>query len=441
MLSQYLRVREKDGFVAVFHELHPDPVYASKQIWNEFIEGSLDQGHKLVSSLKDRKLIIQCPADDEADFASVASKLEQKLDQPTILYLMTAQGCNFSCGYCPVPAIAKKYGDSRLSIENAFAGIDLWLEHVKESDPAAPYYVIFYGGEPLLNKEVIFACLDQLSALRKQGRLPENTSLMIATNGLLIDEAMVDVCKRHDVMVAVGIDGPKRQNDTLKVDVDGDGTFERIVRAIRLLVRGGVNTCASATITPYNIDSLDQYAAFFTELGIKKFGFNFMRGHALLELMQVHELETYYHKASRGIITNYKGRGTGAAEYQMEKKIEAFARQDYFPVDCTCYGNQLVVQPDGQISNCPFFKSNLGRVREVGKGFRISKQPIVREWRQRLPLTSPDFMKNDAKALCGAGCAWGCSELNGTPLAVDDSSRIFSEEVFNDLIWSKFGGA
>jgi radical SAM protein with 4Fe4S-binding SPASM domain len=441
MLSRYLRIRERGVFVVVFHDLHPDPLYYTKQIWDQFLSGQFGDDHSLVSDLKSKGLVVENDSEDEAEFSATAAALERKLNQPSILYLMTAQGCNFSCGYCPVPGMARRYGDSRLSVEDAFAGIDLWLEHLKESDPDAPYFVIFYGGEPLLNKEAIIASLARLKKLKDEGQLPTKTTFMIATNGLLFDEAMVAICKQYDVVVAVGLDGSKKQNDTLKVDVDGLGTYDHVVAAIRLLVKAGVKTCASATITPYNVDAIDRYSDLFGELGVEKFGFNFLKGHALLELVGQDKLEAFHRMAARGIIANHRRRTTGSFEYQMEKKTEVFARHDYFPVDCTCYGNQLVIQPDGQLSNCPFFKADLGLVRQVSRDFRIFKQTIVAEWRKRLPLYCEDFKSNDAKALCGAGCAWGSSQLKGNPLAVDDSSRIFSEEVFNDLIWSKFQGA
>lgn len=40
--------------------------------------------------------------------------------------------------------------------------------------------------------------------------------------------------------------------------------------------------------------------------------------------------------------------------------------------------------------------------------------------------------------MCGGGCAWSSDELKGNPLATDDSSQIFSEEVLNELIWSRY---
>lgn len=121
----------------------------------------------------------------------------------------------------------------------------------------------------------------------------------------------------------------------------------------------------------------------------------------------------------------------------MEKKLSAFNTGDFFPDDCTCYGNQLVIHPDGQISHCPFHDTRLGHVRHVGPDFRIHTTSVVREWRRRFPICHSGFDGVDWKSLCGAGCAWGCGELHGDTFAVDEGSKILGEEVFNELIWSR----
>lgn len=397
--------------------------------------GITDGVDALINDLWQQKLIIDSSEDDDREFLETTSALERKLNQPTILYLMTAQGCNFNCGYCQVPEIARKYGESMLSSADAFAGIDLWLEHLRDVyDPDHEYFVIFYGGEPLLNKQVIWQSLEYLELKRSTGELPARVNFMIATNGSLVDEETVAQCKKYGVMVVVGLDGPEVANDALKVDTDGHGTFERIITAIKLLVADGVRTFVSVSITPSNISEMSEYADFFKELGVEKFGFNFLKGRMLLKLVGENGLRDYYHQATRGVIELARKEGGFGLEYQMEKKRNAFDRREFFPVDCTCYGNQLVIQPDGQISNCPFYKTWLGLVGSVDKDFRIWNQSIVQEWRKRLSLFHP----GEAKAMSGGGCAWGSNELKGDPLAVDDSSQIFSEEVLNELIWSRY---
>ncbi len=438
MWSQYLRTRERCGIVAIFHELHPNPVFCSSEQWKKVVAGITDGAEVLIDDLWQRKLIVDSLEDDVGEFQVASSALERKLNQPTILYLMTAQGCNFKCAYCPVPEIAIRYGESVLSNEDASAGIDLWQEHLEDVyDPSLEYFVIFYGGEPLLNKEVIRHSLEYLKLKKDTGELPEKTNFMIATNGALVDDETVALCKKYGVMVAVGLDGPKASNDAMKVDSNGNSTFDRIVAAIRLLVKGGVRTFASTSITPHNISEIVDYADFFKELGVEKFGFNFLKGRLLLEVVGKDNLQGYYRQASQSVIEQARRHGSSGFEYQMEKKQIAFDQQDFFPVDCTCYGNQLVIQPDGQISNCPFYKAWLGHVREVGKEFRIWNQSVVIQWRKRLPL----YHSGEAKAMCGGGCAWSSSELKGSPLAVDDSSLIFSEEVLNELIWSRYDQA
>ena len=250
----------------------------------------------------------------------------------------------------------------------------------------------------------------------------------------MVDDETIAMCKEYKVRVAVGLDGPKEVNDALRVDSDGNGTFDRIVASIRKLVRNGIKTFVSASVTPFNLDQISEYSSFFSELGVEKFGFNFLKGRMLLNLVGLDGLEDYYKRASRGIIENARQQGLSRFEYQMEKKQTAFDQRDFYPVDCTCYGNQLVIQPDGQVSNCPFYKARLGHIRNTSSDFRIWNQPIVKEWRKRLPL----YHQGEAKAVSGGGCAWSSIELKGNLLVNDDQSQIFSEEVLNELIWSRY---
>lgn len=435
MFSQYLRARERDGIVALFHELHPDPVFMTLAEWERIRSGVIDFNDPIRQELFERKLLIASTAEDQQEFAATEARLIKKLNQPVILYLMTAQGCNFRCSYCPVPEIARTYGESLLSREDAFAGIDLWQEHLNSVyDAAVEYYVIFYGGEPLLNKPVIKDSLEYLRAKQYSRQLPQNLNYMIATNGSLIDDEMLTLFSSYNMLVSVGIDGLRLHNDAMKFDVHGNGTFNRVVEAIGSLRARNIRTLASVSITPYNIDFVQEIGEFLRGIGVERFGFNFLKGQMLVDLVGKDGLEAYYRRASNAVIEHWRRHGGADFEYQMFKKQHAFEMRDFFPVDCTCYGNQLVIQPDGNISNCPFTKTMLGHVSTTGPGFRIWEQETVLAWRRRLPL----YHNSDAKALCGGGCAWGTSEIKGSMQETDDCMRIFSEEALDVLIWKRF---
>ena len=438
-VSRYLRVRERRGSVVVFHELHPDPLYCGKSEWELLVQDvAAFRQAGLYQKLVSRGLLVTCDADDDRDLREVTDRLERRMGQPTILYLMLAQGCNFACKYCPIPEQAKRYGERLLSTEDARAGVDLWLEHIRESpDLPGSRFLIFYGGEPLLNKEVIESTIRYVTQLQRCGQSPEDIHFMICTNGVLFDHEMVRLCKEYNITVVVGIDGFGEFSNSLRVDAEGHGTFDKVVPVIRLLVEEGVRACASVCITPLNVNQLGECAGFLEDLGIEKIGFNILKGRLLLQHVRREDLETYYRKAARGIIESARRREEPSFEYQIEKKRSAFESGDFFPDDCTCYGNQIVVQPDGRISNCPFFRAQLGHVRDVGTGFRIWNMPVVQQWRQRLPMYCKEYESADWKSMCGAGCAWSCGELHGDTFAIDEGSKILGEEVFNELIWSR----
>lgn len=428
VLSRYLRIKEKSGQIVLFHELHPDPVYCSQDEWKG--EWSIQLKETMVT----KKLLISSESDDEEEYKLAETKLLQKINQPTILYLMLSERCNFDCRYCPAK-FSKSKDKENLGVEDALAGVDLWLEHLRSVvDPQVEYYVIFYGGEPLLNRSVMKAVLEYFRQLQADCKLPtERINLMVTTNGALVDSDFVSLCREYDLLVAIGLDGPKAINDVCRIDQNGQSTYEQTVRAIKYLVDSGVKTFASTMILPDNLSSLSEYDKFFRELGVKKFGFNFLKGRALVELVGTDNLADYYIQSANGVIENGKKHG----DYQMEKKVLAFNDQDFFPVDCTCYGNQLVVLANGQVSNCPFARDELGHVSDLPTDWRIWDSEIVKKWRERLPLYHPAFQDCDFKSLCGAGCAWGSRELTGDLLTIDESSRIFTQEVFDELIWSK----
>ncbi|MBI4256518.1 radical SAM protein [Candidatus Uhrbacteria bacterium] len=436
--SRYLRSRERDGWFVIFHELQPDPVYCRADRWRAFKEGVCDDA--LLRKLAERKLVVSSEADDDAIWREAAARLERKLNQPLILYLMLAQGCNFTCTYCPVPGMAMRYGENLLSREDAVRGLELWCEHLRDAaDPMAQNHIIFYGGEPLLNKPVFLGALEEMRRLRQSGRLPASTEAMIVTNGTLFDDETIAACVRHNVLTVVGLDGDRIENDRARRYAGGRGSFDAIVASIQRLQSAGLRVAVSAIANPGNVNELSELGRFYRALGVEQFGINFLRGHAVIELLPVGGHAAFEARCVEGVIASARSTGEAGFEFQMGKKVAAFRDRDPHPHDCTCYGNQLVIRPDGQISNCPFHPANLGAVREVGLDFRISQAPIVAQWRQRSPLLHPAHRDDDSKALSGLGCAWGGNDLSGNFLSADRVLTTFSQAVFEQLIWSEFG--
>jgi len=443
--SRFLRILVRDELIVLFHQLHLEPVYLLKQVWHDFskqvITGKLsDQMNDFMQELIARKLFINDESIDERELHKARMNTLQVLNRPTILYLMMAQGCNFACTYCPIPVLAKQYGESLLSFEDAVAGINLWQKHIKDQPKDdEPYFLIFYGGEPLLNQRVLEQLLPYISSKQSAGQLPEKLNLMLCTNGSLINKRLSKLFAQYKVMVSIGIDGPQDHNDRVRITTDGKSTFTEIEQAIKLLVNNGICVVASVTITPMNIYQLAKYPAFLRNLGISQFGFNLMRGKALSHELNGVSIEEYCQMAARGVVQGLSGitKDERCFEYQLEKKLTALHNSLPFSVDCTCYGNQLVIQADGQVTNCPFLRIEQGHVQKLPDSFRIGQTKTVEAWRNHLPLFNDSILKNEQDGvLDGGGCVWSSLELYGNITSRDIANSMFTKEVTHELIWT-----
>lgn len=443
--SCFLRTFERNGVITIMHLLHPESIYLPLKTWRgtlRGLEGELAPAgvSDVLTELINRKLLIDHPHTDQQELEIARSRTLKALNRPTILYLMMAQGCNFACSYCPIPALANRYGERLLSFEDAVAGIVLWQKHLEEyPHDDDSHFLTFYGGEPLLNREVLERLLPYIADEQNAGRLPKKLELMLCTNGSLIDEQLSKLLAYYRVTVAVGVDGPQDHNDRIRITSDGGPTFTVIRRAIKQLVDNNVRVVASVTMTPANVHRLTEYPDFLRKLGIAQFGFNLMKGRALIRELAGGSAEDYCRAAARGVLsglTTVTENGQ-CYEYQLEKKLLAFRNGLPFSVDCTCYGNQLVIQADGQVSNCPFLRFDQGHIRELPNTFRIGQAETVRMWRYRLPLLNDSTTADDNNDVldCG-GCAWSSSELCGNVTARDTNNAIFTKEVMYELVWT-----
>jgi uncharacterized protein len=257
----------------------------------------------------------------------------------------------------------------------------------------------------------------------------------VCTNGILIDRDLAKYFRKHNVCVSVGCDGPGELHDAVRRDLNDQGTFQQVVRALRILVEEGVETWASTSVTPRNIDYINRFSEFFAELGVAKFGFNFLRGKLLFRLVPADNLAEYYDRATDGVLANYRNFGERHLEAQVERRHRAILDQNFFPTDCNGYGNQIVVEPNGMIGNCAFIKADMSSV-HGNQNFRIRDVPRIHDWRRRLPLYNSECTSCDAKSICGGGCAWNSIELKNDPYALDEATCMLTRKIFNDLVWS-----
>ena len=152
------------------------------------------------------------------------------------LLLVVTESCNLRCRYCifsdEYPFVCPTTG-STMSHDTAIAATRYYLEQVariRRKNPNHPVVITFYGGEPLLNYPVIEAVI---AYVRSQGI--RNVTFSISTNGLLLNDKIVDYFVENEVSIAVSLDGPQSEHDRNRVRENGKGSFAQVLSRLERL--------------------------------------------------------------------------------------------------------------------------------------------------------------------------------------------------------------
>lgn len=185
-------------------------------------------------------------------FAPLAGTFKERSgDVVKALCLHVAHTCNLNCAYC-FASQGRYSGDRALmSFETGKRALDFLIEH---SGSRRNLEVDFFGGEPLMNWDVV---KDLVAYARSvEGPAGKHFRFTLTTNGLLIDDEVIDFANREMDNVVLSLDGRREIHDALRVDCAGNGSYDRIVPKFQKLVkaRGGKNYYIRGTFTHRNPD-------------------------------------------------------------------------------------------------------------------------------------------------------------------------------------------
>jgi uncharacterized protein len=150
--------------------------------------------------------------------------------------LKVHQRCNLACDYCYVYTMADQTWRDRPLImprETWLATAARMREHADAHDLPGMRLVL-HGGEPLLAgwERLAELIADFRAAFDDSGR---HLDIRMQTNGMLLDDGLLELCRQHGLRVGVSLDGPPEQNDLRRRTADGRGSFAAVDRALRRL--------------------------------------------------------------------------------------------------------------------------------------------------------------------------------------------------------------
>ena len=187
-------------------------------------------------------------------FEPMAGKLKEKTAGVVkALCLHIAHTCNLNCAYC-FASQGKYHGDRAImSFEVGKRALDFLMEN---SGSRHNLEVDFFGGEPLMNFDVVKQLVAYARSVEKEKG--KNFRFTLTTNGMLIDDDVIDFANKECSNVVLSLDGRKEIHDRFRVDYQGRGSWEQIVPKFQKLVkeRGGKDYYMRGTFTHANPDFL-----------------------------------------------------------------------------------------------------------------------------------------------------------------------------------------
>lgn len=149
-----------------------------------------------------------------------------------LLTLQLTQDCNLRCSYCPYTNendLNRKHGKKYMSSDIAHKAIDYLWKHSIDSQKVS---VGFYGGEPLLNRDLLITTTEYAKEKFKD----KDITFTITTNGTLLDDKILSYFQENEFNVVISMDGPRDINDANRKYFGSNASvFEKVSEKISLI--------------------------------------------------------------------------------------------------------------------------------------------------------------------------------------------------------------
>ncbi len=434
--SKFCHYFERKRIGVYYHSLTMKMVFLSKEDAQELQRCGWESVKKndLILKMKEHKLIVPVQYDESQELRAICDTHNIPPDI-RVMYLMLTEHCNYDCSYCFIrQSLPPGYKSSFMSCRTVKKSIDRFSECLAKSRSNKEKTIIFYGGEPLLNVTALKSALRYIKLLQENGGLPRSLKLCLNTNGSLITGGIAEYLKKHDVHVAVSIDGKACAHDVYRVYPDGRGTFEETIKGFYFLKKAGLDVTISCTAGPHNMKEMENIADWFiNDLGIEAFGWNILADTPGKKLMSKKNIQTFTAAALRCYEFCLEH---GIYEDAIGRIVTSFVKNQVRPYNCAACGEQMVVSPDGKIGIChAFLGTGTYFDHHVDHPFTPESDAAFIEWKRRSPLNIEDCHQCAALGICGGGCPYEGYKDGGTIWNRDQNHCIHARAVLEWLIW------
>ena len=319
------------------------------------------------------------------------------------LCLHIAHDCNLACKYCFAEEGEYHGRRALMSFEVGKKALDFLIAN---SGNRVNLEVDFFGGEPLMNWDVVKQLVEYGRSREKECN--KKFRFTITTNGVLLNDEIMDFCNREMSNVVLSLDGRKEVNDRMRPFRNGSGSYDLIVPKFQKFAesRGTKDYFVRGTFTRNNLD-FSKDVLHFADLGFKKLSIEPVvadpkEPYSIREEDLPKIMEEYDRLAKEFIKREKEGRGFQFFHFMIDLNQGPCVAKRLS--GCGSGTEYLAVTPWGDFYPCHQFVGEeqfcLGNVDEG-----IVRQDICGEFRKCNVYSKKECADCFARFYCSGGCA------------------------------------
>ena len=362
---------------------------------DKYSESNITEAYGEIVSLVDNGLLFS----DDSYIDSIDYN-DQNIVKALCLHVV--HDCNLKCEYCFASQGDFKGVKSYMSLEVGKKSLDFL---VKNSGNRVNLEVDFFGGEPLMNFDVVKDLVKYGRSLEEKNN--KNFRFTITTNGLLLNDDNMKFMNENMDNVVLSLDGRKEVNDNMRKTVKDEGSYDIILPKFLEFVklRGNKSYYIRGTFTSKNLD-FSKDVLDFNDLGFKSVSVEPVvaspeNDYAILE-EHLEGIINEYEKLSKEYIKlKKKGEGFDFFHFMIDlKQGPCFLKR---VVGCGAGNEYLAVTPEGELYPCHQFVGDEKFIMgSVTKG--IINEELRNDFKKTNVYSKEDCKECWARYYCSGGC-------------------------------------
>jgi len=348
----------------------------------------------------------------EDSFEEMAKEFKVRQGVVKAICLHVAHDCNLACKYCFAGKGEYDGPKGLMSLETGKKALDFLIE---QSGNRKNLEVDFFGGEPLLNWEVCKKLVEY--GRSKEKEFGKNFRFTLTTNGLLINQDVIDFCNREMSNVVLSLDGRPQTHDRLRMTCSGKGSYDLIIDKFKQLAdaRGQKDYYMRGTYTHYNTD-FSKDIIHMADMGFKELSIEPVvcapEEPYALKKSDLPALKEQYEILAAEMLKRYRN-NSGFTFYHYMIDLDAGPCIVKRVSGCGVGTEYLAVTPNGDLYPCHQFvgdeKFLLGNINSG-----IVNRDVLKQFNECNVYSHKECRDCFAKLYCSGGCAANAYHATGS---------------------------